>query len=452
MSNIDIDVLIIGSGSGAQAVAYPCRKAGLSVALVDSRPFGGTCELRGCEPKKILANAGELVDWARRMRGKGIAASDLAINWHDLIQYKRSFTDPVPGRTEQSFEQSGIKAYHGRAHFVAANTIQIGADRVTGRYTVIAAGARHAELHIPGEEYLITSTQFMELEQMPQRVVFIGGGYIAFEFAHVAARVGAQVHIINRSARPLSKFEPELVDLLVQESNDIGARVHLNTSLQSVERHGNGFLVNVRKDGQERQLAADLVVHAAGRVPEIDDLHLEVAGIARQRMGVSVNEYLQSVSQPSVYAAGDAAASGGWPLTPVAQMQGGIVAKNIIEGNKYKPNYSGIPSVVYTTPTMTRVGLGEEEARKQGLDFNAYYQDTSSWYTSRRVALAHSGFKTLVEKGSDRVLGAHLLGLHAEEIINVFAVAIRAGLKSSDLVDTIYAFPTAASDISSMFS
>ncbi len=195
---------------------------------------------------------------------------------------------------------------------------------------------------------------------------------------------------------------------------------------------------------------ADLVVHAAGRVPEIDDLDLEVAGIAREKDGVSVNEYLQSVTNPVVYAAGDAVASGGFPLTPVAGMQGGIVAKNLLEGNRHTPSYTGIPSVVFTTPPLARVGLLEETARAQGLRFTTHHEDTSSWYSSRRVALPHTGYKVLVEEDTDRILGAHLLGLHAEEAINLFALAIRAGLRATDLKQMVYAYPTSASDVSSM--
>ncbi|MDE3025365.1 MAG: NAD(P)/FAD-dependent oxidoreductase, partial [Acidobacteriota bacterium] len=195
-------------------------------------------------------------------------------------------------------------------------------------------------------------------------------------------------------------------------------------------------------------VAADLVVHAAGRIPEIDDLDLDAAGVARAESGgVAVNDYLQSVSNPSVYAAGDAAASGGLPLTPVAGMQGRIVAANLLNGNTHTPNYTGIPTVVFTTPPLARVGLDEAQAKAQGLRFTTRHEDTSTWYSSRRVALAHTGFKTLVEDDSERILGAHLLGPHAEETINIFALAIRSGLRAAELKDTVFAYPTSASDI-----
>jgi glutathione reductase (NADPH) len=444
------DVIVLGTGSAAQNVAYTCREAGWSVAVVDSRPFGGTCQLRGCDPKKVLVGVAELVDWSRRMQSKGVSAPGLSISWPDLMRFKRTFTDPVPEQTEQSFAQAGISTRHGRAHFVDRTSVQVGEEILVGRHIAIATGARHAPLGIAGEEYLTTSTQFLELEELPRRFVFVGGGYIALEFAHIAARAGAQVQVLHRGSRPLKQFDPDLVSQLVQATGELGAEVRLTTAVAAIERQGDHLLVHARTGGQEYTVEADLVVHAAGRVPEIDDLDLEVAGVAHEKEGVLVNEYLQSVSNPAVYAAGDAVKSGGFPLTPVAGMQGDIVARNLLEGNRRTPNYTGIPSVVFTTPPLARVGLLEEAARAQGLRFTMHHGDTSGWYSSRRVALLHTGFKVLVEEGSERLLGAHLLGLHAEEVINLFALAIRAGLRASDLKHMVYAYPTSASDIGYM--
>ncbi|MDP9371620.1 MAG: NAD(P)/FAD-dependent oxidoreductase [Chloroflexota bacterium] len=443
-----VDLIVLGTGSAAQSVAYPCREAGWSVAVVDYRPYGGTCALRGCDPKKVLVGASELVDWGRRMQGQGVSSPGLAVTWPELMRFKRTFTDPVPPATEQGFARAGIALRHGPARFVDRTTIQVGDDTLTGRHIVIATGARHAPLGIAGEEYLTTSTGFLDLDALPRRVAFVGGGYIAMEFAHVAARAGAAAHILHRGDRPLGGFDADLVGQLVRATRDLGVDVRVKTTVEAIEKRGEGLVVHVRAGGETGEVAADLVVHAAGRVPEIDDLDLAVAGVAREeRGGVSVNAYLQSVSNPAVYAAGDAVASGGFPLTPVAGMQGGIVATNLLEGNTRMPNYQGIPSVVFTTPPLAAVGLDEAAARAQGLRVTTRHEDTSGWYSSRRVALPHTGFKTLVEEGTGRLLGAHLLGPHAEEVINIFALAIRAGLPASALKDLIYAYPTSASDI-----
>jgi glutathione reductase (NADPH) len=191
-------------------------------------------------------------------------------------------------------------------------------------------------------------------------------------------------------------------------------------------------------------------VHGAGRVPEIEDLNLEKAGVEYNKKGVSVNEHLQSVSNPNVYAAGDAAASSGLPLTPVASMEGRIVAANLLEGNRYTPNYTGVPTVVFTVPPLASVGLQEATARSQGLKFKTNYGDTSGWYSSRRVGMRFSGYKVLIEEGSNRILGAHLLGPHAEEVINFFAVAMRFGLSPDQLKEMRYSYPSHSDDISYM--
>jgi glutathione reductase (NADPH) len=441
---------VLGTGSAAQTVAYAGREASRSVAVIDSRPFGGTCQLRGCDPKKVLVGVSELVDWSHRMQGKGGSPPAMSINWPDLIRFKRSFTDPAPGQNEQGFEQAGIIARHGRARFVDRTSLQVEGETLVGRHVVIATGARHATLGIRGEEHLTTSTQFLELDELPRRITFVGGGYIAFEFAHIAARAGAHVQVLHRGSRPLKQFDPDLVAMLVQATVDLGVEVRLQTQVTAIEPRADRLLVHARASEQEQMLEADMVVHAAGRVPEIDDLDLKVAGVERKEDGVSVNEYLQSVSNPAVYAAGDAVASGGFPLTPVAGMQGGIVATNLLEGNHKTPNYAGIPSVVFTTPPLARVGLSEEAAHSAGLRFATHHEDTSGWYTSRRVASPHTGFKTLVEEGTGRILGAHLLGPHAEEVINPFALAIRTGLRANDLKEMVFAYPTSTSDIGSM--
>src|SRR5918999_101392 len=217
-----VDLIVLGSGDAAQSVAYPCREAGWSVTVVDSDPFGGTCSLRGCDPKKVLVGVSELVDWTRRMMGKGISAPVPTLVWPDMIRFKRGFADGVPASNEQSFTEAGIRAIQGRAQFVGPTSLRVGDETLVGRHLVIATGARHAPLAIPGEEHLTTSTEFLDLEQLPRRVAFVGGGYIAFEFAHVAARAGAEVSIFHRGDRPLERFDADLVAQLVQITGDLG--------------------------------------------------------------------------------------------------------------------------------------------------------------------------------------------------------------------------------------
>lgn len=444
------DLVVIGTGAGGSTVAHKCRKAGWDVAIVDSRPFGGTCALRGCDPKKVLVGAAELIDWNHRMRGKGVSAKSLGIDWPELMQFKKTFTDPVPDNREKAFIKAGIAVFHGRAHFLDKTTVKIGDDTLTGRYVHIAAGAKPADLGIQGEEYLTTSTQFLDMEKLPERIIFVGGGYIGFEFAHIASQAGAQIRILHRGARPLEGFDPHLVESLVEATGEFGIDLKLNTTVESVEKDGGQFVVTASVGDFRQTFEADMVVHSAGRAPDIDDMDLEKADIERGKKGILVNEYLQSVSNPMVYAAGDAADSGGLPLTPVATMEAHVVASNLLKGNHRQPNHLGVPTVVFTLPPLSSVGLQEDEAAKKGLKFNVKYEDTSGWYSSRRIGLKYSAYKTLVEVDTGRILGAHLLGAHAEEVINIFALAIRTGLKAEDLKTMIYAYPTSASDIGYM--
>jgi len=444
------DIVVIGTGAGGSSVAHKCRKEGWEVAIIDSLPFGGTCALRGCDPKKVLVGAAELIDWNRRMRGNGIVGNAAEIDWQELMRFKRTFTEPVPANRERAFAKAGISSFHGRAKFLDSTTVQVGDDILTGKFVHIAAGAKPANLGIRGEEHLTTSTDFLELHELPAEITFVGGGYIAFEFAHIAARAGSSVKIIHRGERPLEGFDADLVQTLIEATNDAGIEIILGSSVATVETEGEKFIVRTSNKFSHISFKADIVVHSAGRTPDIDDMNLEKAGIEYGERGIRVNEYLQSVSNPRVYAAGDAADSGGFPLTPVAALEGLIAASNILKGNHIQPDYTGVPTVVFTIPPLSAVGLTEKEAADQGLKFTVKYEDTSGWYSSRRVGLNYSAYKTLVEEDTGRILGAHLLGVHAEEVINIFALAIRSGLTARDLKRMIYAYPTSDSDISYM--
>lgn len=443
------DLVVVGTGV-TSAVASRCREAGWTVAVVDSRPFGGTCALRGCVPKKILVGAAEAVHGARDMVDMGVPAASLTIDWPALMRFKRSLVDPTPQRTEQTWAKMGVELFHGRARFVGPATLVVGDDRLTGRRVLVAAGAVPAPLKFPGAERLATSEDFLNLDRMPGRLAFVGGGYISFEFAHVAARAGAEVTILHRGPRPLAGFDPDLVDLLVRRTRELGIGVELDLEVLGVDGDGGSLAVHGRQRGTERRVETDLVVHGAGRVPDLDDLDLGAAGVEHGKRGVTVNEHLQSVSNPAVYAGGDAAASGP-ALTPKADHDAGVLVTNLLEGNRRAVNYEGIASAVFTIPPLASAGLTEDAARAAGLKFRTSWQDTSGWFNTRRVGETASGFKVLTEEGTGRVLGAHLLGPHAAEVINLFAVAIRLRIPADDLKQVIFAYPTNGSDVRFMF-
>ena len=372
------------------------------------------------------------------------------IDWNELMRFKRSFTEPVAASREAKFKEAGIEAFHGRARFIGPAAIEIDGRVLETRHAVIATGRQPADLGIAGQEHLTISEKFLELEELPRRIVFIGGGYIGFEFAHVALRAGSTVTILHREARPLPRFDPDLADLLVQKTRDLGADVQLGVAGESIEKLSGRLAVHAASGETKLVFEADMVVHAGGRVPEIEELNLKGAGIQwDRRKGVKVNEFLQT-SNPTVYAAGDAADTEGPPLTPVAGYEGGIVASNLLKGNRERADYRGIPTVVYTIPPLASVGLSEEAARRQGLRFRAKHESTANWYSSRRVGETVSAYKVLVEEGTDRILGAHLLGGQAEEVINLFALAMRSGVPAAGLKSAIFAYPSHGSDVGYM--
>ena len=419
--------------------------------MIDKRPFGGTCALRGCDPKKVLVGAAAALDAARLLSGKGVRAGALTIDWAELMRFKRTFTDPYPEKREAGLVKSGIETFHGEARFVGSSAIAIEDTTLeASRAIVVATGARPATLAIPGREHLASSDDFLELPSLPSSLVFIGGGYISFEFAHVAARAGARVTILHRSARPLKGFDPDLVERLVARTCALGVDVRLDADVRAIEAVGTLCRVTFADGRGQASVDADLVVHGAGRVPDLDGLDLEAGGVRATPSGVAVNEYLQSLSNPKVYAAGDCAATAGPALTPVAGYEGRIVAANLLEGPHTTADYAAIPSVVFTLPPLASVGLTEAEARAQGLQFTVKHQDMASWYSSRRLGEEHAAFKVLVEEGSQRILGAHLLGPEAGETINLFALAMRANVTADRFRQMMWAYPTNGSDTSYM--
>lgn len=356
---------------------------------------------------------------------------------------------PRAGEARKIFAEKGIDVLHGRARFTGPNSIEIGGETIEARHILVAAGAEPVRLGIPGEEHLIDNEDFLDLATLPQRIVLVGGGYIAAEFSHIAARAGAKVTILQHGQRMLKHFDPDLVSWLMDKFRELGIDVRTEAEVTLIERAGEGYRVAAKGPDGGMTVDADLVVHAAGRKPALGGLDLDAAGVTHEDGRLVLNEHLQSVSNPAVYAAGDAAQMGP-PLTPVSSHDAKAVVANLQEGNKHTPNYQGVPSVAFTIPPIAAVGITEAEAREKGLKFRMKSERAEGWFTARQAAEKVYGFKVLVDEETDLVLGAHLVGPHADEVINIFALAIRHGLTSEQLKSTMFAYPSGASDIGSM--
>lgn len=440
------DTVVVGSGTAAYYVIHRLCEAGQKVAVVDERELGGTCALRGCQPKKYLVAHGEALAGARHLSAHGVVG-ELNSDWAALQAHKNAFTDKVPDGTQSGFEEAGAMVFRGSARMTSPEHVTVGQDVVLkATNIVLATGALPRRTEIPGSRFIVDSEHFLSLAELPQRLVFVGGGFISFEFAHVACQAGAQATILHRSARPLKAFETDLVSVLLEASRAEGIGIELNESPASVERTEDGFVV-LGKSG--KVYPADLVVEATGRLPNLSALESGMGEVETSPRGVVVNEYQQSVSNPRVYAVGDCAASG-VQLAPVADKEGEAAALNILQANTATVDTSVLPSAVFTVPTLASVGLTEEQAVKAGADFRMNHRTTTGWPSSKRIGEHYGAFKVLIARETETILGAHILRHNAAEVINIFALAMKHGITAPELAKFPWAYPTYSSDLKYM--
>lgn len=445
----EFDVFVIGTGTAGKSVAYDCVKAGMSVAIADNREFGGTCANRGCDPKKVLVGVTEVVQLAENLKGKGITSVP-EVSWKDVQKFKSNFTEAVPAATERDLKEAGIAMYHQSPQFLDENTLSVEGKTVKAKKIVIATGQKPLELKIPGREHLKTSDEFLELPELPESIVFVGAGYIGMEFAHIAARCGAKVTVVEFAPRPLMPFDEDIVNHLIEASEKIGIDFIFNAQVTEVEELQKNHRVIFQKNEKEGSVKARAVFNTAGRVPSIDDLDLEKGNVAFEKGGVSVNEFLQNTTNPSVYACGDVSASGSLPLTPTSSQEARVVSKNIRKKNVLKMDFPPVPSVVFTLPQVAAIGLTEEQAKKQGYDIVVESKSVPSWFNAKRINEETYAYKTIVDKDRNLILGAHIIAPHASEMINLFVLAMCGKLKCEDLKAMIFAYPTWGNDIKGM--
>lgn len=435
----EYDVFVIGTGTAGKSVAYDCVAAGMTVAIADNREYGGTCANRGCDPKKVLVGITEAFQFAKNLEGKGIVSAS-KIDWAALQKYKSSFTDAVPAINEKNLKEAGIEMYHQSPKFLNENTLSVEGKTIRAKKIVIATGQKPLELKIPGREYL----------KVPESIVFVGAGYIGMEFAHIAARCGAKVTIIEAGNRPLDGFEEDIVSHLSEVSKKLGIEFIVNARVSEVEKLQRNYRVSYQKDGKSESVITRMVFNTAGRVPFINDLDLEKGNVSFEKAGISVNEFLQNTSNLSVYACGDVSASGSLALTPTSSQEARIVSLNIRNGNHTKMNFPPVPSVVFTIPQIATIGLTEEEAKEKGYDFVVEYKSVPKWFNAKRINEEVYAYKTIVDKKRNIILGAHIIALEAGEMINLFVLAMCGKLTVEELKTMIFAYPTWGNDIKGM--
>ncbi len=432
------DLVAVGAGVAGGAAARAARDKGLSVAVVESAEYGGTCPLRGCNPKKVLLAAAETVARARAMQGRGVRG-ELRVDWAELQRFKQTFVDDLPRRIEESYHKRGIDALHGRARMTGPGSLEVDGERIEARHIFLGPGSWPRPLGVPGEELLTLSDAFLDLTQLPRRIVFIGGGYISFEFAHMAAHAGSEATILHRSAQVLKGYEPELAEVVAAATRDAGVTLRTEAPVTALERRGQDIVVRTA-NGEE--FVCDMAVHGAGRAPNVSGLGLDAGEVRTDASGaILVNEYMQSVSNPAVYAGGDAARTP-YALTPSSNHEGAVAAQNIVTGNTLPVNQAGIPRVVFSVPPLAAVGPTEAEARDRGIAYEARSGSMAEWLPWERLGETHAAYKILTAPADGRILAAHLAGHHAEELANLFAMAVRLGLTVDQVQQTVWAYPT----------
>lgn len=443
------DVVILGGGNAAMGVTVPTREAGLSVVLAEARDLGGTCPNRGCTPKKILVAAAHALHEIEQAGRHGISVGEARLDWAAMIDREKAMIAHIPGSLADLMERRGVEVLHERAVFLGPDRVQVGARRFKARHIVIATGSKPRPLPIPGAEHLITSDEVLSDRRMPREVVFIGGGVIALEFSHVYARAGAKVTILEVLPRLLPGLDGDAVAQVRTESERIGIEIRTKVTVRRIEPVEDRLRVVFEQDGEERVVEAERVVNGAGRIADTDGLDLEAGEVDHDGMRISVDRFLRSTSNPAVHVCGDALWSSP-QLSPIATYEGRLVGRNIVEGARHEPDYTPIPSCVFTVPALASVGLSEAAARERGLAVEVGTNDMHDWFSAITYAETVAWSKVLVEKGSDRILGAQLVGHSGEELIHLFALAMRHGITAGQIRDLVYAFPTFSADVKSM--
>ncbi|MBI3515412.1 MAG: NAD(P)/FAD-dependent oxidoreductase [Proteobacteria bacterium] len=439
------DVVVLGAGNAGLGAAGVARAAGKSVAVVEDWDVGGTCPIRGCVPKKVLVAAAQALDHIERAKHHHITVGPAKLDWAKLIEREQGIVTGVSEEFERSLAQRGIVLVRGAAKFVGRTAIAVGDRRLDAGKIVIATGSKPRQLPIPGFEHTITSDDILTGTSQPESLVFIGGGVIALEFSHVYARAGTKVTILEALPRLLPPLDADLAEQVARETRRIGVEVVTGVKITGVAPSGARFAVEYEKDGTRHTVNAARVANGAGRVADVLRLELDAAGIKHDGPAIAVDDYLRSTSNPDVLVAGDALV-GPPQLSPIATYAGRLAGRNAIGDAPAKADYWGIPSCVYTVPAVASVGLTEAKAREQGLKFAVKVNDMASWRSTRTYAESVAWAKTLIEDGTRRILGAHMIGHDAEEVIQMFAFAMRRGLGAEAIEDMVFAYPTFMSD------
>jgi glutathione reductase (NADPH) len=449
MASEKFDVVILGGGNAGIGVTGPVRRAGMSVAMVEADLLGGTCPNRGCTPKKVLVAAGQALHEIERASIHHIAVGRPKLDWAALIDREKDMIKDIPANLARSMAKRQVEIIKGHGAFTGPNSVRVGNRELHAGHIVIATGSKPRPLPIPGVELMITSDEMLSERELPLSVVFVGGGVISLEFGHVYARTGAAVMILEALPQLLPAMDTDAVARLQAESERIGIRVKTAVSVKRIERIDRRLRVVFDHEGAEHTMEADRVVNGAGRVANVDALDLAAGRVEHSNGRIAIDGHLRSISNPNVYVCGDAVPTSP-QLSPIATYEGDIVGRNIVDGPRHGPDYASMATSVYTVPPLASVGLTEAAARQKGLSVDIHTNDMLGWFSAKTYAETVAWSKVIVERSTDRILGAHFVGHAGQELINIFGLAMRFGITARQIRENVYAYPTFASDLKHM--
>jgi len=441
-SGNNYDLLVIGAGSGGVRAARIAAGHGAKVAIVEEHRIGGTCVVRGCVPKKLLVYGAHFAEDLEDARRFGWQLAGAAFDWPTLRDNVLAEVTRLSGLYRQTLETHKVDIFEGHAAITGPNSAQIDGHKINAKFILVATGARPQIAAVPGIEHAITSNEVFHLDKLPERILIAGGGYIANEFAGIFNELGSKVTVVNRGDQILRSYDAQIRDRLLQISMSKGIQFLFNAPLKSIERRANGML-DVRLG--DTSVECDAMLCAVGRVPNTEALGLDTAGVELDANGaVKVDEYSRSTC-PSIYAVGDV--TNRVQLTPVAIREGQAFAETVFGNQPTKVDYNCIPSAVFSHPPLAGVGLTEAQARSRLGSVKVYTSD----FRPMKNVLANRNeralFKLVVDDTDDRIVGAHMIGPDAPEILQPLAVAVKARLRKAQLDECVAIHPTMAEEL-----
>jgi len=442
----DYDLFVIGAGSGGVASSRRAAPYGARAAICENSRVGGTCVIRGCIPKKLFVYGAHVSEEIRDAANFGWTIRDARFDWPTLVANTAKEVDRLNGIYENMLRDAGVELIRGSGRLVDPHTVEVDGHRATAERILIASGARPALPDVPGIEHAITSDDVFTLERKPERMVIVGGGYIAVEFACVFNALGTQVTEVIRGDNVLRGFDRDIRLHLESEMEREGIDIRRRTQVSEIVRHIDCLLVNC-VDGSH--IEADVVMYATGRIPNTENLGLAEAGVEMRRNGAVVVDEWSRSSVENIYAVGDCTDRKN--LTPVAIAEGRALVETLYNDNPMTIDYDHVPSAVFSQPPVGSVGLPEEEARSRYGDISLF---RSTFRPLKNTVSGNPGrtmMKLVVDKASDRVVGAHMVGPDAPEIVQMVAIAMNFGATKAQFDATIGAHPTAGEEFMIMY-